>query len=155
MSLGPKQIAIAVVAVAVIVGAGIYIAQSNGDSEGGAQLSDELIQFNLGEPAFYVCDECGHEVTSTQRPTPFACPKCGKNAMVESVRYTCTACDKTFEVQRRRTIMSKDGKVPVGLEMKMPDGTWTRATKPEPRCPGCGCSDPTKLKLTVPSMGPM
>jgi len=153
MNVSPKQLAIAVVAIAVIAGAAVYIVKAQRDSDGGARLPEELISFELGAPAFYVCDECGHEATSTQRPTPFACPKCNKQAMVESVRYQCAACGKTFEARRQRTIMSKDGKRPVGLEMKTAEGKWERATKLVPKCPGCGNADPAKLKPVVPGMG--
>lgn len=144
---------VVVVAVVVIVGAAAYIVKTQRASDGGGRLPEELISFELGAPAFYVCDDCGQETTSTQRPTPFACPKCGKQAMVESVRYQCTACGKTFEARRQRTIMSKDGKRPVGLEMKTEDGKWDRATKLAPKCPGCGNADPAKLKPVVPGMG--
>jgi len=145
-----KQIAIGVVAVLVIVGAGVWIVRSQTSGEGPAETPEELVSFELGAQAFFVCEACGAETTGSQRPTPFECPKCGKKTVVESVRYKCGACGKTFEAYRRRTVMSKDGKRAIGVETKVAGGDWVRGKKPPLKCPGCGNDDPAKLQPVYP-----
>jgi len=65
---------------------------------------------DLGAIATFACEACGAHAQSSFRPTPFACPQCGKVAMVESSQQQCLACNKTFEAFRRRSVMSSDGK---------------------------------------------
>ena len=145
-----KQIGIGVVAVLVIVGAGVWIVRSQTSDEGPAETPEELVAFELGAQAFFVCEACGAETTGSQRPTPFECPKCGKKTVVESVRYQCGACGKTSEICRRRTIMSADGKRPMGVETKAAGGEWRRRARPAVKCPGCGNEDPAKLTPALP-----
>jgi len=116
-----------------------------------AQTPEELVSYDLGAPTWFVCEACGARSTGVQRPTPFQCTKCGKEAVVETVRSKCEACGKTFELFRRRTIMSKGGKRPIGVEIKMPDGQWERGKKPVVKCPGCGNTDAAKLQPVLPS----
>jgi len=146
-----KQIAIGVVAVLVIVGAAVWIVRSQTSDQGPSETPEELVSFDLGAPAWFVCEGCGAETAGSQRPTPFECAKCGKKAVVESVRYKCEACGKTSEVYRRRTIMSPDGKRPVGVETKTAGGAWQRGVKPAVKCPSCGNEDPTKLTPALPA----
>jgi len=145
-----KQIAVGIVAILVAVGALAYIIKSQTSSDGPTETPEELVSFELGALAFFVCEECGAQTTGTQRPTPYTCTKCGKEAVVESVRLKCAACGKTFEAYRRRTIMSKDGKRPVGVETKAADGAWKRGVKPAVKCPGCGNADPATLLPAIP-----
>jgi len=147
---GGKKGLVAVVALVVIVAAGGYILRTQFSGGGAGSTPEEMVAFELGAPAFYVCEACKATHAQSQRPTPFKCPKCGKEAMVESVRYTCGGCGKVVEVFRRRTIMSSDGKRPVGFEIKMPGGEWQRTKPPKPTCPACGNDDPATLQPKVP-----
>ena len=145
-----KQIAIGAASAIVAAGALAYIIQSQTGGQGPARTPDELVSFDLGAPAFFVCEACGATSKGTQRPTPYACTKCSKEAVVESVRLKCGACGKTLEAYRRRTVMSKDGKRPVGVETRIGDGPWQAGT-PAPKCPGCGNADPARLQPVLPT----
>ena len=146
-----KQIAIGAAAVVVAAGALAYSIMTQTGGDGPAQTPQELVSFDLGAPAFFVCEECGAASKGTQRPTPYACTKCSKEAVVESVRLKCGSCNKTLEAFRRRTVMSKDGKRPVGVETKTGDGAWQAGT-PAPKCPGCGNTDSARLQPVLPSV---
>jgi hypothetical protein len=149
-TVGGKKALVAIAAIAVAAGALAYIIWSQTSREGPAATPDELVSFELGAPAFFVCEACGAQTTGTQRPTPYPCAKCGKEAVVESVRLKCGACGKTFEAHRRRTVMSADGRRAVGVETKAGGGAWQRAQKPAAKCPGCDNDDPARLSPAVP-----
>jgi hypothetical protein len=107
----------------------------------------------MGVLVFYVCEDCKDESVGSMRPTPYKCEKCGKEAVVQSVRFKCGSCGKEFEGWRSRTIMSPDGKRPVGFETKRGDGPWQRLTKMVPKCPGCGAEGNDKVRLLFPNAG--
>lgn len=104
----------------------------------------------LGALTTYLCEECGAQSVESFRPTPFKCRACGKEAVVESGRYECLACEKTFEAFRRRSVMSSDGKRPVAFEVKLPGGAWQRMKQPPLKCTHCGNEDAGRLRPVAP-----
>ena len=141
----------AVAAVALVAIAGALIALCCRGSGGRHPPPEsDLRLIDLGAMVFYVCDDCGHESAGSFRPTPYPCEQCRAEAVVESVRYRCTRCDRAFELCRRRAVMSRDGKRPVGFEIKEADGSWRRSDSLEPKCPFCDTTDAATLERLRP-----
>ena len=76
------------------------------------------------------CEACGAQAQNSFRPTPFACPQCGKVAMVESSQQQCLACGKTFEAfleTERTQTMSEDWRRMIGTAFSAKLEQWTSA----------------------------
>lgn len=141
---------VAVVAIVVIVAAGYLILRQVGDGAAPNTVDDKLALYGPPEPVYYVCDECGAESTGYLRGTPFACAKCQKKAVVESVRYRCGACGKQVEVWRKRLAADQSG-----YEFKLPGAAWQAMEQaPQPKCPGCGNHDAASLRRLFPPAPP-